>query len=920
MRTGLSDLEKEILSKPSLLSDSQEDAVLSDSRYVKITAGAGAGKTETLTRRIIYLLLVKNVDPVSIVAFTFTEKAAENIKNRIYHRVLEYGREDIAKQLGKMYVGTIHGFCLRVLQEKFSDNGYGSYKVFDANQETAFIFKVGREVLGKSAHYIDSCFKFIENVNVVYGEYIGKEKLREKAPDFYKKLIKYEELLDKNKRFTFGRIIYECVQNLERYPEKLSDVKYLIVDEFQDIDKAQFNLIRLIGNNASVFVVGDPRQSIYKWRGADEKFFNSFETYFMDTKSLEINENRRSGSKIVEVANAFADSFENINFPHMKAVKDETGDVKILSFDREEDEAAWIASQIKELVDNHGFRYSDFAILLRSVKNYAEAYMEALKKLEIPYIIGGKVGLFRRDDALAVGMLITWLDESPWGTYGENIEGDDLLRESIEHWRNAVRFELPSVLEEKLRKWKKDFQGKKFKTFKDVYYELLLVLGYKNLDPNNKLDAATLANLGRVSTIILDFDIVRRLTDKRNPSWPADLHGLVWFIKSYAVDSYEELIPDQFSGVDVVQIMTVHQAKGLEWPVVFLPSLVVRRFPSSHRPDDNRWLIPEELFDSEKYNGGIENEKRLFYVAMTRAKKAVLFSYFETRPPRRNSVNPTKVSKSDFVNILLERTRINPTNSVSLDYTIDRNKEDDENEIHSYSVTELVNYMLCPYHYRLSNLWGYMQSIKVLLGYGEALHYVLRRTAELMSQGYSAVSAVNTAMDDFYLPFASDEVFDDTKESAKKILRKFVVEHQEDMKRISEVETRVELPLENSIIVGKVDVILKDVNSYEIRDYKTSDEIISKEDYEFQIRLYAHALRNLDYNVESGSIAYLKESKVKKVEIDEKSVNTEKTKAEEIVRKIKNSEFPMKPRKNFCEKCEYKKICKGAKLNGSQSN
>ncbi|BBJ29062.1 ATP-dependent helicase [Athalassotoga saccharophila] len=924
-RIGISEsnLEKEILSKPSLLSDSQKEAVLSDSRYVKITAGAGAGKTETLTRKIIYLLLVKNIDPVSIVAFTFTEKAAENIKNRIYHRILEYGREDIAKHLGKMYVGTIHGFCLRVLQEKFSNNGYGNYNVFDANQEMAFIFKIGRKILGMSNHYIDSCFKFIENVNVVYGEYIDKETLRENAVDFYKKLIKYEELLNENKYFTFGRIIYECVQNLEKYPEKLADVKYLIVDEFQDIDKAQFNLIRLIGKNASVFVVGDPRQSIYKWRGADEEFFNSFEKYFKHTKSLEINGNRRSGSKIVEAANAFADSFEGINFPNMEAVKDETGDVKILSFDMEEDEAEWIAAQIKELVDNHGFRYSDFAILLRSVKNYAKAYIEALKKLEIPYIIGGKVGLFRRDDALAVGMLITWLDGSSWKMYNKKIEGDNLLREGIQHWKNAVRFELPSDLEEKLRKWKKDFQDKKFKTFKDIYYELLLVLGYKNLDPNNKLDVAILANLGRVSTIIRDFDITRRLTDKRNPSWPADLHEFVWFIRSYAINSYEELTPDQFSGIDVVQVITVHQAKGLEWPVVFLPSLVDKRFPSEHDIDDDRWMIPEELFNSGKYNGGIEDEKRLFYVAMTRAKKAVLFSYFKTRTPRINSSNPIKVSKSKFVDILLERTQIQLTKSTYLDYTIDRNQEDNEDEIHSYSVTELINYMLCPYHYRLNNLWGYMQSMSSqLLGYGEALHYVLRRTSELMNQGYSATSAVNTAMDDFYLPFASDKVFDNIKENTKKILKNFVVEYQEDMKKISEVEMRVELPLENSIIVGRVDVILKDedAHSYEIRDYKTSDEIISKEDYEFQIRLYTHALRNLDYNVESGSIAFLTKSEVSIVEIDENKVEMERAKAEEIVRKIKNSEFPMEPRKNFCERCEYKKICKGAKFDGSQSN
>ncbi|RLI67893.1 MAG: ATP-dependent helicase, partial [Candidatus Gerdarchaeota archaeon] len=130
------ELEK-IINEPKKLSESQKQAVLSNKKQIRVIAGAGAGKTETLTRKIVYLILHEKIDPASIVAFTFTEKAAQNMKSRVYDRIKQLGGEELCAKLGEMYIGTIHGFCFRVLQDHFK---YGAYDVFDENQEMAFLF------------------------------------------------------------------------------------------------------------------------------------------------------------------------------------------------------------------------------------------------------------------------------------------------------------------------------------------------------------------------------------------------------------------------------------------------------------------------------------------------------------------------------------------------------------------------------------------------------------------------------------------------------------------------------------------------------------------------------------------------------------------------------------------------------------
>jgi len=194
-----------ILHEPRPLSESQQSAITTQSPHVRIIAGAGAGKTETLTRKIVSLLLVEHVEPASIVAFTFTEKAAANMKSRIYKRVKELGEDALCARLGEMYVGTIHGFCFHLLEDQF---GYGSWGVLDENQEMAYLMRVGWELnLTGSSNYTEKCQDFKRSVGVFYNEMLSRDEVKKRSPDFYYSLTKYEACLDEHHRLTFDRMI-----------------------------------------------------------------------------------------------------------------------------------------------------------------------------------------------------------------------------------------------------------------------------------------------------------------------------------------------------------------------------------------------------------------------------------------------------------------------------------------------------------------------------------------------------------------------------------------------------------------------------------------------------------------------------------------------------------------------------------------
>jgi DNA helicase-2/ATP-dependent DNA helicase PcrA len=898
-----------ILSEPRPLSPSQRDAVVSEGRHIRVIAGAGAGKTETLTRRIVKLLLIDGVAPREIIAFTFTEKAAQSMKSRVYERLRQLGGDEVCARLGEMFIGTIHAFCFRLLHDHYN---YGAYDALDENQEMAFLLRFGWSLhLQGGRSHSENCELFMQSLNVAYAEMIPENTLERHAFSFNRAKKHYEEILDSHRRLTFNRMIALAVHHLEQNPETLGHIRHLIVDEYQDINRAQERLIQLIGHSGNIFIVGDPRQTIYQFRGSNAQCFEDFVRNYPDLETISIAQNRRSVPLIVTLANNFADHFEREHYEHLEAVRREEGGVYLGEFSSHTTEAAWVADQIEHYVGQERCSYGDIGILLRSVNTSGPVFIDEFRRRHIPFIVGGKVGLFRRSEVQAVGKLMAWLARDGFFQRSrfsrEAVRGDTLVDIALTDWHDAVpEVHLPADIGNILHDWKTAVLRGDYYHFTAVYQELLSLLGFHQLDPDNREHAVIMANLGRFGTLLTDYETANRLGG-RSIHWDADTSGLCWFMNTYAMGAYEEHSGDDVRGIDAVQIMTIHQAKGLEWPLVFVPSVVSGRFPSRMAGSHKKWLIPRELFDVLRYEGDIEGEKKLMYVGLTRARDVLVVSYFTSMNGRRKGLSDFIVEDlaTGIMTRLTDRSVLPPHDLIL---------QGDPDEIQSFSAGELIVYGRCPFMYRLNRLWGFQPGLTDYLGYGNTLHFCMRVAAERIKEGYSPISAVASAVDaHFFLPFADSGRLSKLKDDAKRKLIQFAREHQDDLLRIREVETRIEYPMHRATVVGKIDVILHDGEGVEIRDYKSSDVVTTQNDVAMQLRLYARGLTMLGESVTRGSVAYLEDASIAPVDVGVNELREAEGIAERHIDGISHGIFPPCPG-GACERCDYGNICKFRRL------
>ena len=261
----------------------------------------------------------------------------------------------------------------------------------------------------------------------------------------------------------------------------------------------------------------------------------------------------------------------------------------------------------------------------------------------------------------------------------------------------------------------------RFKNLTEVFHDILNILGYQQFDPSKPEETVIMANLGRFDKLLTDYEAANRLGG-RPIKWKEDLNGLCWFMNTYAKGHYEQHEPsDDIRSINAIQIMTVHQAKGLEWPIVFVPALVKGRFPSWKVGEPKFWCnIPKDMFDAARYEGTEEDERRIFYVAITRARDVLVLSYFEDTE-----------SSSSFVRNLDRRLFSLIANGEHLPRNlIIKPSSDSGAEMQSFSAGEIITYEICPQLYRFSELWSYRPPLREEMGYGNGLHFCLRNASE----------------------------------------------------------------------------------------------------------------------------------------------------------------------------------------------
>jgi DNA helicase-2/ATP-dependent DNA helicase PcrA len=888
--------------------------------HLQIIASAGSGKTEVVAQRVASLLS-EGAAPESIVAFTFTERAAASLKSRIERCILampELGQETLDR-IGGMFVGTIHSYCFRILQQHVPR--YETFDVLDDNRLTAFLTREAKDIALKDLDgtLFKSIRTFLTNLEVIENERLGPHVLDDPLRAIYER---YCSALDDNRFLTYGQIIARAVSELSR-PEVFSAVhgplRHLIVDEYQDVNPAQEALIeKLAASPVHLCVVGDDDQSIYQWRGADVSNIVEFEQRYRPVRQFRIQTNRRSRPEIIEEANAFALTIENRLPKTMEPDRQASGAAEVVAWSAAtaEDEAALIARAIRRAHDDHGYRYRDVAILCRG-RVSLPAILAALEAEHVPVQPGGRTNLFLRPEAELFGKTLAWIADIEWregdwdATYVP-VTLDDL----VAGYTNTFKLDgtRASAVRVFLFGWRSRAMdtGKPANLVRD-FYDLVGELGVTDWDLEDPLSANRLGTLARCSQLLADYEAARRRSrpDHANPGEQKGAQDrgewyykwLAIFVNNWARGAYEDFEGEEDVALDAVDLTTIHQAKGLEWPLVFVAALTSKRFPSARTGTARDWRVSTDLFDRVRYEGTINDERRLFYVAMTRARDYLSLSTFE------------KLAKAQKPSPFLVEVAGEPLpHLMELPAPASAEIWSGDDDVLEITFSELAAFRSCAKAYRFRTLLGFQPPLVPELGYGKAVHHVLRQVAEHVKR-YGAKPTpkqLERLFDDgFYLPAANKAGHREMKAQAKKLVQRYLDEWGDDLMRVWEVERPFELHLGGATVIGRADVIVDESSGEErlaIVDYKTAAG--EGDQHGFQLQVYTDAGRREGLTVDRAFVHDLRNAARIEVPVDNGDVDEAEALVLDLVGRLKSRQFVASPDRERCGRCDVRPMCK----------
>ena len=890
--------------------------------HLQIIAAAGSGKTEVVSQRIVSLV-ADGVASREIVGFTFTEKAAEELKQRVSLRLAERLGVDALDRLSGLYVGTIHGYCFQFLQMNVAK--YETYDVLDTNQHVALLSREANflklKELNKEGKLFAAIKSFVQAVDVIDNELLDASKM---PSPLRSKLAEYYETLDRYRMMTFGMQIARTVRELEK-PEmraKLHEgLKHLIVDEYQDINPAQQRLIELMtGETTELCVVGDDDQAIYQWRGSTVESIVNFTTQYPSAKTFRLETNRRSLPVIVDAAAGFAVTIPNRLEKTMNSDRIAPpgfSEPQIVAWDAlmEVDEAKVLAGLVVDLTKK-GTSYSDIAVLVRGKTSY-KAILDAFIELGIPVQPGGRTGLFASPEARVLGRMMSWLVDEDWrDLYTEHSPLSDIVILNEFTATFNLGNEQKKNLKKSLSAWKKrvDDDGEAANLLADVY-DILEILDLKNWNFDDPMVLNRLGSIARFSVLLTDYESVQRRA-RPDANKPGEMIGgkdrgrwyyigFARFVNNYANGTFDGFEGEDDYSINAVDLTTVHSAKGLEWPAVFVPSLTSKRFPSSKSGTVNDWLVPRKMFDASRYEGSDEDERRLFYVAMTRARDWLSLS-------RHKHVKSLKASAgaSPYFSALSSHAcevdeirvpRLTPT-------------AESENEL-IISYSDLAAFMECGHAFRLRQRLGFRPRIAEAIGYGRAVHHILRIVAEITKAKGKVPDqkTLDKLLDsNFFLPNASKFMHQKLKQGAKRLIDNYVINHPEDLKRVYETERPFELHLDGVTVVGRADVIL----DYEggvpkalaLVDYKSATD--GRDSFDLQLQVYTDAGRREGLDVQAGYVHDLDSGQRIAIDVSPAAIQKAEAVTIKAASELKSRIFTAKPEKSRCKICEVRTICK----------
>jgi DNA helicase-2/ATP-dependent DNA helicase PcrA len=934
------------------LTEEQFNAVVDENNEILCLACAGSGKSRTLSFRIARLIS-EGSRPENIVAFTFTEKAAESIKRRVAD-ALEKCNLPVAL-VGAMYIGTIHSFCQNLLGEMNAK--YRQYEVLDENRLKLFLLSRYYELelqavqQSRGARMFQTISEVSNAWKIANDEMLNFDEIRELDEPLGRCLININERLDSDQYIDFSLMIRLVVEALERGNQEiytvLDNINHLMVDEYQDVNVSQERLISgLYQRLNTLFVVGDDDQSIYGWRGADVRNIIEFEQRYPNCSTHTLSVNFRSTESIVNASDRFIQLELSTSRIDKTPASNSDGNIQQFGnfwFDSRIEESNWIATRINELIgtkyieDNgqeRGLTKSDFAILMRSVvggrrNNNTPPHREftnALQEAGIDYLIEAEGSIFERLHARVLR------------------ESMGLLRTPGISRRDATTFFQANILPvfpnaelnpflAILADWNNQIHRPIGGARRKVYPQLLVheLLEAFNVSTTNFINPEqVMRDLGVFSGIVLDIEKVFVSIDTSRR-----YQTVLNFLENVAESGYDTTQVELMSRPDAVTISTVHKMKGLEYPVVFVVDVIQQRFPGRRR-NYNGWLPVELIQDTINrglYQTNNPGEARLFYTALTRAERFLYVTGSSIQPGLKNPKNPSsfklRIEELNFPAI--------ETDSTILPHNIERSPErmriDEESMPTSF--TEIKDYLECPMKFKFRKIYGYSPAVPELFGYGLTTHTAISRLHQLFPDNPPTRNeAEEIAADVFHLKHVfpsrnpeNEGPFERARTASQTLVGNYANDYPADFVQSRSLEQRFEIKADKALITGAIDLLLREDNNRNILDAKVID--FKSMDFpenglneyfwinlSLQVQLYSFAAEIvLGQNARTGAVHLLKapnnEELPNRVDVptSEEAINAAIENVEWAVNRILEGDFPMRPSQNKCNECDFKKIC-----------
>ncbi len=937
-----------------------------------IIAGAGTGKTTVITERIKHLVLEKKVEQSKILALTFTEKAALEMEERV-DKAMPYGYT-------QMWISTFHSFCDRILRNEAIHIGLNpSYKLHTEAESVLFIrenifkFKLNYfRPLGNPNKFLSALIQHFSRLkdedvtSVDYIKYVKNNKNLKKDKENYEKYLElsnaykiYEELKTKEGVMDFSDLISNTLKLFRKRKNILKNYQdqfeYILIDEFQDTNYVQNELaILLSGEKKNITVVGDDDQSIYRFRGSSVSNIIQFKQRFPKTKIVTLINNYRSTQEILDKSYKFIQNNnpdrlevkEKLNKKLISVRKKRGEKINLIYQERAEDEAEQVSKTIENLLKEKNYDYKDIAILVRA-NDHAENFVRALERKKIPYQFLGPGRLFHQEEIkdLIAYLKVLYNFEDSVSLYRvlnmkifkfDGVEIATLL--NLCKKKNYTLFESLEKLDEVyLKDDTKEKLGNIYKMIKrhlnlinketagQILYYFLNDSGLINkiINYKNVSDEEVAKNIAKFFDKLRTYEIEHE---------KASVYEVVdWIELSMQMGESPLASNSDWGENNAVNILTVHSSKGLEFPVVFLVNLVSQRFPTRERGE--KIPIPQffikEILPSGDYH--LEEERRLFYVGLTRAKDLLFITaanyYGEGK--RERKLSPFLYELFDE-NDLEEKLKpvLYKKDDLQLSLLSWESKTDKKKEIISNKLT--VNYLsysqiqtfdLCPLHYKLKYILKIPTPQSAPQSFGTSVHAVLRdyyqnwKTGNKIKLNQLGELLIKNWINEGYSSKTHEKK---SFEKAKQIIFNYLKDNFNKNNLPLELEYPFVFHLKDIRIGGRIDRIDRvDDKKIEIIDYKTGGNLLLEKELKdnFQLTFYALAASEvkekiLNKNPEDILLSlYFLEKGIKLTTTRTKEqLDEAKMKIIEKADEISKSDFKCN-KSMYCKTCEYKMLC-----------